>query len=298
MKLIQLQTQRYQHLEAGFKEWLTILQHHHTTIEGAPVKVREFLHWLEEKEINLKQLTKTDLQAYITYLSHRKNQRRQGGLSAGYLNMHIRSLKQFSEYLQQSREQGFTVEVSYYKPIRQRDILTVAEIKALYEATTPDAVGLRDRAILGIYYGCGLRRSEGTGLDVEDLMIQKQLLYVRKGKNYKERYVPITAQVLTDLVNYLEFSRPYFGSGQSLLLSNKGRISGSGLMHRLKTLKTRANITKTIGLHTLRHSIATHLLKQGMKLSDISSFLGHHSIESTQLYTHLLDETLSEGDEQ
>ncbi len=301
MRSIQLKTNHNKQLETGFKAWLTLLQHHYTTIAGAPLKIREFLHWLEENEIHLKQLTKADLHAYITYLSHRKNQRRAGGLSAGYLNMHIRSLKQFSEYVQQSREEGFTIDVPYYKPIRQQDILTITEIKALYEATTPDVIGLRDRAILGIYYGCGLRRSEGIGLDVEDLVLKKQLLYVRKGKNYRARYVPVTDPVFTDLLNYLEFSRPYFSRHQSLLVSHRGRISGSGVMYRLNVLRKRAAITKKPGLHTLRHSIATHLLQQGMKLIDIGRFLGHQSIESTQIYTHLSAacltgrKTLSEG---
>lgn len=295
MKDLILYNKTYRKLEAGFKEWLALLEHHHTTIEGAPVKIREFLHWLEENNIeSVLQITGTLLEDYINYLSHRKNHRRAGGLSANYLNKHIVALKRFSEYLQQSREQGFTVVLPYYdKRISHRDILTRQEIKALYEATTPDVFGLRDRAILGIYYGCGLRRAEGVGLDVDDLLIQKRLLYVRKGKNYSERYVPVTGSVLLDLTSYLQLGRSCFESASPALLISyrrKGRLSASVPYTRILELKEKAGINKQIGLHTLRHSIATHLLQQGMKLADISRFLGHRSIDSTQIYTHILHE--------
>lgn len=296
MKDLILYNKAYRKLEEGFKEWLALLEHHHTTIDGAPVRIREFLHWLEDNSIeSVLQITGTLLEDYIAYLSHRKNHRRQGGLSANYLNKHIVTLKQFSEYLQQSREQGFTVALPYYdKRISHRDILTRQEIKTLYEATTPDVFGLRDRAILGIYYGCGLRRSEGVGLDVNDLLLQKRLLYVRKGKNYSERYVPVTASVFNDLIAYLQLGRSCFESDSpALLLSyrHKKRLTASVPYKRVSELKERAGINKQIGLHTLRHSIATHLLQQGMKLADISRFLGHQSIDSTQIYTHILQET-------
>ncbi len=290
-------TNHYHQLVQGFSEWLTLLQHHQSTIDGSPQKIKEFLGWLEIYQISsVTEIKSSTLSGYMDYLSQRKNKRRAGGLSANYLNMHITSLTQFSTYLQQSREQGFILNIPRYKVLSQREVLTPAEINALYAATTPDAMGLRDRAILGIYYGCGLRRSEGAALDVEDLLLRKRLLYVRKGKNYRERYVPVTGRVFNHLLEYIQLGRPCFENlGQTcpaLLLSRQyKRINTQSIYERVLQLKEKARITKQIGLHTLRHSIATHLLQQGMKLPDISRFLGHRSMESTQIYTHVSAET-------
>jgi integrase/recombinase XerD len=147
--------------------------------------------------------------------------------------------------------------------------------------------------MLAVYYGCGLRRNEGINLDTSDVLMNKNLLYVSKGKNYKERYVPMTEAVKEDIMNYLDFARPMFLCMQNnaLFLSRSGsRLITQGMAIRLQKLKEKAGIDKEAGLHTLRHSIATHLLQSGMKLSQIKRFLGHSSMESTQIYTHVANE--------
>ena len=78
-------------------------------------------------------------------------------------------------------------------------ILTSNQVKLLYEACDKDLLGIRDRAMLAVFYGCGLRKSEGVGLDADDILVNKSLLYVRKGKNYTERYVPMNGKIATDL---------------------------------------------------------------------------------------------------
>src|SRR5690606_16527048 len=87
------------------------------------------------------------------------------------------------------------------------EILTRSEIKQLYDLTDHSPLGLRDRAMLAVYYGCGLRRTEGESLDTTDFLKEKGLLYVRKGKNYKERYVPLTEEVKQDIQAYLLYGR-------------------------------------------------------------------------------------------
>ncbi len=120
------------------------------------------------------------------------------------------------------------------------------------------------------------------------------MLYVRKGKGYKERYVPFTEAVKTDFRLYLQECRPKLVKDRPeevFLVNNKGRrISSTAQSKRLKELLKQANITKSIGLHNLRHSIATHLLKSGMQIEDIAKFLGHAYISSTQIYTHIAHE--------
>ncbi len=133
-------------------------------------------------------------------------------------------------------------------------------------------------------------------LDVSDIDFKGRLVYVRKGKNYKERYVPTSETILQHVKDYLDHSRPFLqkkDKTSALLISDKGyRAQGQSLLIRLRKLARLARIGKRIGLHTLRHSIATHLLQSGMKLKHIARFLGHDSLESTQIYTHIVHEKL------
>ena len=166
-------------------------------------------------------------------------------------------------------------------------ILTLTEVHTLYDCCDYTPQGLRDRVMLSIYYGCGLRRSEGIAVDVSDALFRKKLIYVRKGKNYRERYVPMTSAIVADLRTYLHEARPLLlGSSytEALLVSEQGRrIEAQSLAIRLKQLLPIAGIDKPITLHSLRHSIATHLLQSGMKLQYIADFLGHRSLEATTL---------------
>ncbi|MEQ9006631.1 MAG: tyrosine-type recombinase/integrase, partial [Ekhidna sp.] len=141
-----------------------------------------------------------------------------------------------------------------------------------------------------------LRRSEGVALDVVDVNFDRSVLHVRKGKNYKERFVPVSKTNLKYLSDYIYDHRPELlkGSKSDALFIGSNtikRMQGQSLFVRLKRLQYYTGnvdlIEKEIGLHTLRHSIATHLLKAGMKLESISRFLGHGSLESTQIYTHI-----------
>ena len=145
--------------------------------------------------------------------------------------------------------------------------------------------------MLSVFYGCGVRRNEGVHIKVQDVLEHQNLLFIRTGKGYRERYVPMVGSVKKDIVDYLITARPMMMGSQkneALFIGVNGRpLKGSSLYERLKKLVKKSRIKKKVGLHTLRHSIATHLLLNGMKLSEIAKFLGHQSLESTQIYTHL-----------
>ena len=186
-------------------------------------------------------------------------------------------------------------------------LLTPQEIKQLYAATDESPFGIRDRAMLSVYYGCGLRKTEGVELDLSDVLSERQILYIRKTKNSYERYVPITTTCLKHIEQYIYNSRPLFLADQSplstgravggeaetaLFISERGtRISKQIFYLRLKVLCKTAGTDKEIGVHNLWHSIATHLMQQGMELENIGLFLGHRCLDRTQLYTHLINET-------
>jgi len=289
-------TPEFIRLTASFAHWLRLLNFEPSTIKHGPTKLGEFLAWLESNGIlEITAITRETITAYFDYLAHRTNQVKGGRLSKNTLRTHITTLRKFSRYLRESQGETFDVSLQIKgKFYNIKDIFTRTEIKALYEATGSDVYGLRDKAILAVYYGCGLRRSEGLNLDVKDILLDRNLLYVRKGKNYKERYVPMTAAIKEDLKDYIECARPFLikTATHALFLTQYGtRMIGQTMMERLHQLKEKAGIDKDAGLHSLRHSIATHLLQSGMELEKIKQFLGHSSLESTQIYTHIIHET-------
>jgi integrase/recombinase XerD len=151
--------------------------------------------------------------------------------------------------------------------------------------------------MLTIYYSCGLRRNEGYHVDLSDINLDQKILHVRKGKNYKERFVPFNKASQKALENYIYDHRPNLVKHQTenaLFISQRGkRMKSQSMALRLKLLQHRSeNLElkeKNVRLHVLRHSIATHLLQNGMRLENISQFLGHSSLESTQIYTHLVE---------
>jgi len=292
MKKLTLQNPIYRKLEAGFREWLALLGYAESTVYNLPRQTREFLHYLEQEGMtDITSIHTHHVHSFFLQLKKRKNRRRKGRLSSAHLNKYLQALRLLSKYTRQTNQGHFTVSLPNVKGIKPVPaVLTTDEVQKLFAACGPTHYGLRDKAMLSVLYGCGLRRSETVNLETEDVLVTSGLLYVRAGKNYTERYVPMNESIIQHLQNYLKHGRPMLvkRSNPALLLNYRGyRLGGQSLIHRLQYLKNKAGIRKTIGLHTLRHSIATHLLASGMALENIARFLGHKSLESTQIYTHL-----------
>jgi len=286
----------YKTYQSEFIKWMQRIGYAMTTIEGYERQLQTFLEWLHTNHIKeLSEVTQTNLEAYNEYLHQRKNRQKEGGLSSCYIQSHINVIRLLSKYLELTGEQkiftgNLVVEPGAETP---RNVLTQSEIKALYSATDETPNGLRDKAILSMYYGCGLRYSEGIRVEKKHIDYNKQLLYVMPGKNYRSRFIPINERIIKDLQEYEMYGRPYFEKEHStgFLLGNNGKaVSSSVIGKRLNLLLKKANIEKKICLHGLRHSIATHLLQQGMPLEQISKFLGHTSLDSTQIYTRIAEE--------
>lgn len=284
---------QFTRLTEGFREWLSILGYSNDTVASQPRVIEKYFAFMVASKINnLDKIKLSDTRNW--YESEKKRKSKQTGelLKNSTLNGIIRSLKLFSQYLDETSQGTLTIDLPYEpKEIPQRDILTQEEIQAIYNAADETILGLRDRAILSIYYGCGLRSKEGQYLELSDIILDRKLVYVRKAKKYRERYVPFVGTQMTDFKLYLQECRPELTTENTknwFLLNNKGnQTSSSFLLERIKHLSKAAGINKNIGLHTLRHSIATHLLQSGMKLESISQFLGHKNIQSTQRYTHV-----------
>lgn len=171
------------------------------------------------------------------------------------------------------------------------ETLTVPEIEALLAAPSIDEpLGWRDRALLELGYGSGLRVSELCGLGLTDLVLTEGLVRVL-GKGSKERLVPIGRSVIGALSVYLHTLRPTLDRGasrQRVFLNNRGQpLSRVGAWGIVKRAATRAGLKKPVTPHTLRHSFATHLLEGGADLRAVQEMLGHADLATTQIYTHV-----------
>ena len=305
MKQLQLHNESYKVLLSSFTEWLDILGYAETTLYYLPNHLKEFFYWLEQNNINtLEKIHIETIKNYYQDLQLRPNKTRGGSLSKAYLNKHQQALKKFKEYLQKHNYKDFRVHLKTEKNNTQEKlhVLTQEEIKELFTTTNyshhKTSFKLRDKAILVILYSCGLRRNEAVHLDVSDIYFDKERVFVRKGKNYKQRFVPVNSYNLKVLEDYIYEARPelnIYKSTEALFISKQGkRMQGQSLLNRLKTIikitENKVLQEKNITLHTLRHSIATHLLQKEVNIEVISKFLGHSSLESTQIYTHLVKE--------
>ena len=171
------------------------------------------------------------------------------------------------------------------------EVLGVDEIEKLLAAPSLDEpLAFRDRAMLELAYGAGLRVSEWISLTVRDVMLQDHLVRVF-GKGGKERLVPIGRRAIGAIAIYLRELRPSLerGEGKGLLfLNSRGQpLSRMGAWKILRKYVDQAGITKPVSPHTLRHSFATHLLEGGADLRAVQEMLGHVDISTTQIYTHI-----------
>jgi len=206
----------------------------------------------------------------------------------------LAALRAFHEFL---RRRGLASEnpaLEIRAPRRSRplpDVLTVPQVEALLAAPRgeePPAV--RDRALLELGYATGLRASELIRLRLEEIDPEEQLVRCI-GKRSRERVVPFGAKAKTALHRYVDGARPIFMKDQrerSIFLTRLGRpFTRMGYWKLLKGYAKTAGIDQPVSPHTLRHSCATHLLEGGCDLRVVQEFLGHRSIETTQIYTHL-----------
>jgi integrase/recombinase XerD len=176
-----------------------------------------------------------------------------------------------------------------------RQILTREEISLLYAATESHT----ERAVLSLGYGCGLRSGEMQACDLSDIRFREKILIVPKGKGNKRRIVPLSKGVITGLLDYFHNDRqerrqlPDCSPTQPAFMLNSkgGRMKTWTFNSHLKAIIERTGndrlINKQITVHALRHSIATHLLEQGIGIEQVRRFLGHSQLETTQIYTHI-----------
>jgi len=276
-------------LQESFTEWLQRLGYAKYTIKHHSRSMALFFQLVSSKGIKkLEDITGETILGFQSYLEKQP-------IAAPTFQARLGSLRLFDQYLEAyGHATIITVKLKVIPHFETpKTILTQAEIKAIYEVTDNSKLGYKDRAMLAVYYGCGLRASEGLLLQMKDMDFRSGLLQVGKTKTRTPRYVPMNAAVIEDLKDYLHGARPQILKVKSdtVLVHGKGQYKeATGFNNRLKKLAELAGIEKDITLHGLRHSIATHLLENGMRLEQIRQFLGHSSMQTTQRYTHIMYE--------
>ena len=258
------------------------------TVEAYAADLADYASFLDEMGISdVKRIERETIVAYEADLVDR-------GYAVSSIDRHISVLKGFHRFLvrEGAAEGNPAASVRLPSPpAKLPDVLTIEQVNALLDQmTADDARGLRDRAMMEVLYGCGLRVSECAGLDLADCVLQEGYLRVL-GKGGKERIAPISGMALSALSDYLERGRGELVKRakpcSAVFLNSRG-----GRLSRQSIHSIVARAGQTIGVtdlhpHTLRHSFATHMLEGGADLRVIQEILGHSDISTTQIYTHV-----------
>jgi integrase/recombinase XerD len=221
--------------------------------------------------------------------------------SATTINRKAACLRSFYKHLRREELVEVDPTAALDAPRRGRklpQVLSHGEVnRLLAQPRGADPAALRDRALLEVMYGCGLRASEAVGLEVSDVDLERG--FVRPtGKGSKERIVPLGRQAAAAVRQYLRSGRPELvgSSGERKLFVNLrgGGLTRQGLYKIIRGHARTAGLDGKMSPHTLRHTFATHLLSGGCDLRSVQEMLGHADISTTQMYTHLSGEEIKE----
>lgn len=279
-------------LAAAYVDHLRSNRYSSSAIEKAQLELGRLCHHLRAERItDARAVTEAHLAAYAHTLAEHRTRAGQP-LAPASRAAALSVVRRFFAWLEaraivlQNVARSLTLPRNTSLP---RGILTTAHARRLMAAPYPHSpIGRRDRAILELLYGAGLRLGEAARSDVTDLDLRRGVLLVRNGKGRKDRIVPICGAAATALDTYLSTSRPELATGidAALFLSRDGaRLGAAGLRARIRYYGHRLGVR--LILHALRHTCATHLLRGGADLRHVQALLGHRRLTTTALYTRV-----------
>ena len=281
------------------KEFVSYLTHERNyselTIKAYSDDITHFTDFLKETgDDNLLLIELLDARIYLSQLSDEKYSRTS-------ISRKISSLRAFYQYLMNHKfisENPFSYLHLKKTGFRLPNFFYNEEMELLFDATAgSDPLDYRDRVILEILYGTGIRVSECQAIKIDDIDLELGVMLVL-GKGNRERYVPFGEYAKLAIEDYIENCRnPLMVQHQKehdyLLVSQYGdHISVSGIQYALNQLVKKTSLTSSIHPHKLRHSFATHLLDNGADMRTVQELLGHKSLSSTQIYTHVTKDHL------
>jgi integrase/recombinase XerD len=300
MKRSIIYSKEYRNHHFHFMRYLLAIGYSVASCKTFATGTREFLCWLEQQQIlSVHHVQASDIENFHSHQQQRLSTRTGETLSGNRIYNQMYVVKLFFCYLQdvEQLESSPVSELDYPEPEKRtrENLLSREDIEKLYE----ECEAPKQRAMLGLLYGCGLRRQEAVKLNVSDVHFKSCTLYVREGKGGSKRAVPLSRTVLTDLRDYYYYCRPNElcyncpDSAEAFMLNTRGkRMQGDSYWLEMKKLIIKAELNEAISLHHFRHAIATHLLENGLTAELVKCFLGHKSIETTQTYTHITTEQI------
>ncbi len=255
------------------KSYLDRLELGHYSIQTARTYVSLFERFINHyKEMPLNEIGEEEINRYLIMTQ-------QKGYSHSMINQLINAIKFYYEVVMGMPNRFYSVS----RPKKRKKlpkVLSLEEIEAMLCSTT----NIKHKCIIGLLYSAGLRRSELLNLKIEDIDSKRMVIYIKDGKGLKDRVTVLSEKILQDLrkyyrkyepKNYLfegQFGRRYTGTSVSRVIENAARIAG---------------LRKKVNPHMLRHSFATHLLENNIDLRYIQTLLGHGSVKTTEIYTHV-----------
>ena len=259
------------------------------TVKAYEADISSFFQWLDNKDLKYKNLQEDHINQYISFLFQRK-------MRSSSVNRKISSIKSF--YI-------FLVKRNFVKNSPLNDLVTPKQEKYLPESmseaevdkllNSPDVsnkIENRDKAMIEMLYATGMRISELVNLKITDVDMKRCVVKVF-GKGSKERLVPFGETALDSLRSYLNEREQ--SSSKEIFLSNRGKkMTRVAFWQRVKIYLIRENLKNSISPHTLRHAFATHLLNRGADLRSVQLLLGHSDLSTTQIYTHIAKQRLSD----
>ena len=259
------------------------------TVKAYEADISSFFQWLDNEDLKYKNLQEDHINQYISFLFQRK-------MRSSSVNRKISSIKSF--YI-------FLVKRNFLKNSPLNDLVTPKQEKYLPESmseaevdkllNSPDVsnkIENRDKAMIEMLYATGMRISELVNLKMTDVDMKRCVVKVF-GKGSKERLVPFGETALDSLRSYLNEREQ--SSSKEIFLSNRGKkMTRVAFWQRVKVYLIRENLKNSISPHTLRHAFATHLLNRGADLRSVQLLLGHSDLSTTQIYTHIAKQRLSD----
>lgn len=262
---------KYKEAVDGLERWITLKQYSYATLKSYKAAFCKYLFFYNDKDP--KTLGKEDILHYLHYLVKEK------GISESAQNTMINAIKCYYENVIGQPKTVYEI-MRPKKKQQLPNVLTMEEVGQLLEAVP----NLKHRAILIAIYSGGLRRGEVIRLRVEDIHRKQQKIFIKGSKNKKDRYTLLSKQFLLVLEQYYRAYRPKYWLFEG---TDKGPYSASSIQQIFRRAAKKAKVGSYASLHTLRHSFATHLLEQGVDIRYIQELLGHASIETTVIYTHV-----------
>ena len=284
-----------------YLESLAVRNYSADTIESRRDALKVFLLWAGERELtDPASITKSILESYQRHLWR---WRKQNGKPLGISTQRSRlsTLKDYFAWLTKKNLLTANPASELELPRQEKRLpvepLSLDQMKAVLNVPDPtDLLGIRDRAILEVFYSAGLRRGELAKLELTDLNCERQTLQVRQGKGHKDRVVPVGNRALEWLEKYLQEVRSRLVMDlfeKALFLTSYGEAFNPDVLSRMVTkFIKQAEIGRTGSCHLLRHTCATHMLEGGADIRFIQQLLGHEKLETTAIYTQVSIEQL------